>query len=49
VYDVDDPDKDAAAPAPFDDFATSLPDDDQATDSVKAADHDKLADELGDE
>jgi len=49
VYDVDDPAVDAAAPVPFDDFATSLPDDEQATDAVKVADHDKLADELGDE
>lgn len=43
VYDVEDKDVDAAAPAPFDDFATSLPED------GKGADHDVVADETGDE
>lgn len=41
VYDVDDAAVDAAAPVPFDDFATSLPDDAKALDQA--------ADDAGDE
>jgi len=43
VFDVDDPAVDAVPPAQFDDFATSLPD------NETAAEHDKVADEPGDE
>jgi hypothetical protein len=45
VYDVDDPAVDAVPPAQYDDFATSLPDQDKVADKVA----DELADEAGDE
>jgi RNA recognition motif-containing protein len=55
VYDVDDPAVDIVPPAPFDDFATSLPDHDKVADGdIEAerdnvADHDKAAGEPGDD
>jgi len=50
VYDVDDPDKDAAALAPFDDFATSLPEDeDKVADAVRVEGRDEGTEESGDE